>query len=224
MGEYYDWVNVDRREYICPTDFDLGNKSIETSWRGNAFLCALRDLLSNEWAGDHVFFMGDEKDISKDTENATLQRLYEHTVQLNWPGEAYDTVLEMYTNVSGLFIAAEEEVRQEIGFYLEDLANDSAYARNEYGINRDNPYVGLFSRTGKDFRYTLNHTKKVCYSLEDTKILYEDGTIADNTDPLPMLMAYGRVSETGIWVGDIIGVSDEAPEGYEFLEEIYLDW
>lgn len=27
MGEYYDWVNVDRKEYICPNDFDCGNRN-----------------------------------------------------------------------------------------------------------------------------------------------------------------------------------------------------
>ena len=31
MGEYYNWVNVDRKEYICPADFDLGNKLLESS-------------------------------------------------------------------------------------------------------------------------------------------------------------------------------------------------
>lgn len=29
MGEYYDWVNVDRKEYISPCDFDFGNKKHE---------------------------------------------------------------------------------------------------------------------------------------------------------------------------------------------------
>lgn len=26
MGEYYRWVNVDKKEYICPEDFDYGSK------------------------------------------------------------------------------------------------------------------------------------------------------------------------------------------------------
>ena len=50
MGEYYDWVNVDRKEYISPNDFDFGNKRTESLVRRNVFLCALRDLLSKEWA------------------------------------------------------------------------------------------------------------------------------------------------------------------------------
>ena len=31
MGEYYDWVNIDKREYISPSDFDLGNKIHESA-------------------------------------------------------------------------------------------------------------------------------------------------------------------------------------------------
>ncbi len=30
MGEYYNWVNVDKKEYICPADFDYGNKFHES--------------------------------------------------------------------------------------------------------------------------------------------------------------------------------------------------
>lgn len=30
MGEYYSWINVDKKEYICPADFDYGNKFHES--------------------------------------------------------------------------------------------------------------------------------------------------------------------------------------------------
>lgn len=38
MGEYYDWVNVDRKEYICPSDFGMGNKLLESSNRHNSLV------------------------------------------------------------------------------------------------------------------------------------------------------------------------------------------
>ena len=192
--------------------------------RRNSFLCALKELLSKEWAGNHVFFMGDQKAVPADTDNETLRILYGHTVQAGYPEDAFDTVIETYKNVSGLFKAAETEVRQEIQFYLEDVKNNESMHQNEYGVDISNPLEGLFSRTGMDFRYTTNHTRRVCYSFEDTKILYLDHTENDFTDPLPILMGYGRVSETGAWVGDIIGVGNEMPKGYELLKEIYLDW
>lgn len=95
---------------------------------------------------------------------------------------------------------------------------------NEYGIDAEKPFEGLFLKDGMDFRYTVNHTRKVCYSFDGTKILYRDNTESDYVDPLPILMAYGRVTDTGIRVGDVIGVADEIPDGYELLKSIQLDW
>ena len=70
----------------------------------------------------------------------------------------------------------------------------------------------------------LNHTRKVCYSLEETKILYLDHTESDFADPLPILLGFGRSCDLGPWIGDVIGVSEEIPEGYSLLQEVYLDW
>jgi hypothetical protein len=36
-------------------------------------------------------------------------------------------------------------------------------------------------------------------------------------------MGYGRVTEPGEWLGDIIGVSDSMPEGYLLLKKLYMD-
>ena len=224
MGEYYQWVNVDRKEYISPNDFDYGNKSHESMWRGGEFLLALRELLSKEWAGCHIFWMGDEKAIQKDTDIETLRILYRHSVEFGYPEDGFDTICESYRNVSCLFKDAEEEVRNEISFYVEDVKDGKAGMFNEYGIDIENPFDGLFLRVGRDFRYTLNHTKRVCYAFDSTKILYRNGEEAEHADPLPILMGYGRVLDNGPWLGDIIGVSDEMPEGYELLKEVYLDW
>lgn len=38
MGEYFDWVNVDKREYICSNDFDCGNKFHETMLKDSVLL------------------------------------------------------------------------------------------------------------------------------------------------------------------------------------------
>lgn len=224
MGEYYDWVNVDRKEYICPADFDRGNKLHESMWPGNMFLCALRELLANEWAGNHVFFMGDETLIPAETKNETLGIMYRQTLQTDYPGDAFGTVLDTYKNVSGLFKAAEGEVRSEIQFYLEDIKDGRQDLRNEYGIDIKKPFEGLFLRDGRDYKFTVNHTKKVCYSLGKTKIFSLKHEERDNVDPLPYLMCYGHVTDPGAWLGDIIGVADDIPTGYELLDEICVDW
>ena len=46
MGEYFNWVNADRQEYLSPYDFDLGRKRSESMSRGNELLKALQDLLN----------------------------------------------------------------------------------------------------------------------------------------------------------------------------------
>ena len=75
MGEYFDWVNVDKKEYLCPNDFDLGNKLHESAFAGNDLLEALYDRLSSEWKGDMIIFLGDEIDISKDENNPALRKI-----------------------------------------------------------------------------------------------------------------------------------------------------
>lgn len=60
MGEYFNWVNVDKKEYLCPSDFDLGSKQLESVYRGNPLLAALHTLLADEWNGNHILFLGDE--------------------------------------------------------------------------------------------------------------------------------------------------------------------
>ena len=72
--------------------------------------------------------------------------------------------------------------------------------------------------------FTINHTKKIYYTLAETDILFRDRTKNDYADPLALLMVYGRVTEPGDWLGDVIGVSDQRPEGYSLIKEIYVDW
>ncbi len=75
MGEYYDWVNVGKKEYICPSDFNLGNKLYETAFAGNHLLGALYSLLSSEWKGDSIIFLGDETNITEKETNPVLRSL-----------------------------------------------------------------------------------------------------------------------------------------------------
>ena len=154
LDEFYNWVNVDRKEYICPYDFDCGYKSHQSIARGNACLCALRELLAGEWAGSHVLFLGDELFIPADSRNETLKMLYDHTVQAGYPGNVFMTVDGMYKNISGLFRAAEALVRPQIDDYLDDLRNRVPTADNEYGVDPSDPCKGLFLRSGKSYRGT----------------------------------------------------------------------
>ena len=224
MGEYYKWVNVDRKEYICPGDFDLGNKLLESAAFHNPFLCALRELLDNEWKGERFLFLGDEKEIPGDSDNDVLKTLYRHSLECGHEGSSEDTVFEAYKNISGQFCAAETIVRSNISTYIKDL-NSGEDAVNEYRIDAEDPYTGLFTRSGKDLTYTINRTKKVYYSSKDTKVIIPGFSHIKkaNCDPLPFFMRHGYWG-LGEWVGDEIAVSDSVPEGYSFLKTITIDY
>ena len=224
MGQYYCWVNVDKKEYLCPADFDLGNKLHESMSADNALLRALWELLSDEWKGDRLVFLGDECHALDEVSNEVLDILVKHQAESEISGYLFDNVYETYRNVSGLFKSAEESVRDEIAFYLNDLKSDTPISPNVYGVDINDPYRGLFLRNGKSFKYIINRTTKVCYSYEDTKILLSDNSKLDHADPLPVLMAYGgRRCDIGEWLGDIIDVSDTLTAGCKLLTEIHID-
>lgn len=223
MGEYYNWVNVDRKEYICPADFDYGNKSRESCHRESEVLRALRNLLENEWRGCRIFWLGDEKGLPEDCSNILFSTIKKHCDEIGYAGDMFGTVCETYINVSGLFKSAEKSVREEIGYYLEEIARGNRNERNEYGIDPNRPVEGLFLREGKDVRYIINYSKKVCYSFEKTKILYKDGEENNFVDPLPILLGYGRVMNMGKWIGDVVGVSNELPQDITLLDSVVLD-
>lgn len=225
MGEYYNWINVDKKEYICPGDFDYGNKFHESMHKDSIPLHALHILLANEWRGDRILWFGDECPVSEHFPNAVIQILYAQSAEFGHPGDVFDMIYESYRNVSCLFKEAEKDVREEIGYYLEDYKKTGRLEHyNEYGIDPEHPYDGLFLKNARRYKYTINRTKKVYYSLDETDILFQDHTKNDFSDPLPILMGYGRVTEPGEWLGDIIDVSDSRPERYSLLEKLYVDW
>lgn len=228
MSEYFYWVNVDKKEYLCPTDFDLGLKQHESVARDNDLLAALHTLLANEWNGDRILFLGDECPVPVHPDCEAL-RILNCDTERHHTGHYYDTVVESYRNVSGLFCDAETEVRQEIQYYLDDLRDYNSGKRtelpvNEYGINSDRPFEGLFTKKGTNFPYIINYTKKVYYSFALTRILQKNRSENTYSDPLPLLLEYGHKINHGTWVGDRIGVSNTITSEYTLIKEIVLDW
>lgn len=225
MGEYYNWVNVDKREYVRTSDLGYGCKYHESIHKNSAPLLVLHTLLNDDWKGDRVLWFGDERLVSDSFPNSIIKTLYAQSTAFGYPGDAFDMICESYRNVSCLFKEAETDVRENIGYYIAEYKDHGKLENfNEYGIDLEQPFDGLFVKEGKRYNYTVNHTKRVYYSLDETEILYQDHTRSDFADPLPLLMGYGRVAKPGEWLGDIIGVSDKQPKGYSLLKELFLDW
>ena len=230
MGECYRWVNIDRKECITPWDFGFDCRLECSSQRKGEVLNALRDLMTNEWKGCRVFWMGDESLLPEPVESDFFAVMKRHCDELGYGrGGMSDTVYEAYKNVSCLFKAAEERVRENIQDDLDWMKESSENEIiNEYGIDFNDPFAGMFQREGAEFRFTVNTTKRVAYSFETTKIFYSDGKMDINMDdglpyfdPLPDLLGYGRNHpEPGEWIGDIIEFTDELPEGVSLLDSI----
>ena len=225
MGEYYNWINIDKKEYISPGDFNCGIKFHASMYRDSIPLHALHSLMINEWKGDHIIWFGDECLVPEHSQYSVIHSLYEQSAEFGYPGYAFDMICESYRNVSCLFKEAEKEVREEIGHYLDEYRETGRLDQyNEYGIDLNAPYEGLFQKTGRRYPFTINYSKKIYYTLSETVILFNDHTKIDSVDPLPILMNFGSIHKPGEWLGDIIGVSDQRPEGYSLIRKISLDW
>lgn len=212
MGEYYSWVNIDKKEYICPVDFDLGNRLHETASVGNELLGSLYSLLSLEWKGDRIVFLGDETEITANDVNPVLRALSSQRKEWNEPGYDHDYVTETYRCISGIFKASEKEVRPEIEWMIQH--NDFERG-NYYRAKQETPFEGLFARDSRFFRFTINHTKHEFFDVENTKLTYldDDGVLSIRVNPLPLLMAFPGENDkcTGLWLGDEIEVTDNTP-------------
>lgn len=103
MGEYYKWVNIDKHEYLSPGSFDLGNKLYESSWPGTGLLRALYTLLSSDWKGDSIVFLGDYTNLTYTVTNPVLKRLYEEHKASGIVGYDSDYVEVEYKDISYRF-------------------------------------------------------------------------------------------------------------------------
>ena len=219
MGEYFRWVNISKREYLCPNDFDCGNKFYESGHKRDPVMRALHELLSFRWKGDAIVFLGDEGQILPDAHYGILRELDMQAKSDDY----FDYICENYRNISCLFRETEKVVREEIEDYLEADQKGCPHEQvNQYGIEIHDPFAGLFAMKGRNFRYTVNHTKKEYYSSEEIRVYHESGYSYEYLDPLPVLMGYGRSVKPGLWLDDTIGVSDEVDSKYSFLSEICL--
>ena len=86
MGEYYNWVIINKKEYIAPCDFGLGSKIYGAVVADNQLLGALYDLLSSDWKGDMIVFLGAETNITENDKNPVLRKLHSERKKWSEPG------------------------------------------------------------------------------------------------------------------------------------------
>lgn len=123
-------------------------------------------------------------------------------------------------------------MREYIGSYIADVRAGMDFP-NEFGIDINHPFRGLFQRETEEYRYTINYTKGIYYELGETAVVARVYNAAFSTeryyyeveeDPLSLLLGYGENAKPGEWLGDAIGVSNQRPEGFFRIPRIYLKY
>lgn len=212
MGQYYEPVCLDKKQYLNSWNFGNGAKLIEHSWRGNNFVEAVVQLLSPgaPWYKKRLVWAGDYADEGKFLDLKWSQKNLEkisNEVNSYQDGKIKDLTLEEKLNYINLYSVANICFKKIVP---EDL--------DKY------PSV-----TGNFF---LNHSKKEFFQF-DVKTDTLNKLDADFDDwimhPLPLLVCdgnkrgggdyYGSDPEelVGHWAGDIISVESVRPSA-KFME------
>lgn len=219
MGEYFEWINVDKKERLEMGAFGSGFKVMEPCWVGNKDIDAVCTLMSGRRRGDLVIFCGDYCLEWPDTSVEGLRKKEEYgSVLLDWAEEEF-------VNITGIFKDAEGLTYMVYG----DDDRDEA------------PCEGPFDTDIEHRRFVVNHTKLVYYDRTRTPIrciwphqLGGDERIM-RFDPFPALFAKSnRLSMfcdhkndyiEQDWVGDSVeAIDDEPPKGYLDVSAFYNYW
>jgi len=222
MGEYFEWVNVDKRERLELGAFGSGFKVMEPCWVGNKEIDAVCTLMSGRWRGDLVAFCGDESaGLWLDNSEEGIRAKAEYGAGTGFT----DYVIDEYENITGIFKDAEGLTYIVYG----DDDRDEA------------PYEGPFDTDIVHRRFVVNRTKKLYYDRMRTPIrcvwphkLGSDERIV-RFDPFPALFARNnRLSMfcdhkndyfEQDWVGDEVEATDDAPpRGFLDVSVFYNYW
>lgn len=207
MGQYYTFVNMDKKERLYSHSFGSGLKLMESCYVGNEYMEAISHLLAGPWKGDRVLYCGDY--AWDDPSGSAGERLHELVKQ-----DPYDFA-EKCEDVSTRFAACKGNT------CLESFET----ADGGHGF-RSVPLEGTFEIKPEHYRYLVNETKGVFVDREAAPVAWvwaEGGDFGiTRTDPLPLFMAIGNglgggdywgpnESQVGLWAGDAIVPTNERP-------------
>ena len=220
MGEYFAWVNIDKRERLEMGALSGAFKKLTSCYVGNFEIDAVCTLLVDRWKGDTIAFLGYEStDYWPDTSSEALRYKEEESPVF------LDYVEDFYRDVTGDF-------RQ---------AKGKTHLVATQGEMMKAPYEGSFDIAIVRYRYVINHTKKLFYDRKKTPIIgvmsYPLSTEAsiERFDPMPGLFSKDNLLGTILnhdnpqfmvsWVGDFVEPSHNVPpENYLDVSTFYADF
>lgn len=211
MGQYYTFVNMDKKERLYSHSFDSGLKLMESCYVGNDYMEAISHLLAGPWKGDRVLYCGDY--AWDDASGSAGDRLHQLAEQ-----DPYE-LAEECQDISTQFAACKNGTRLES---FETADGGQGF--------RQVPLEGTFEIKPEHYRYLVNETKGVFVDREAAPVAWvwvEGGDFGiTRTDPLPLFMAIGNGlgggdywgpndNQVGSWAGDAIVPTSERPgEGF----------
>lgn len=213
MGQYFDWVNFDKREIIAADPWPNGQKIHESAYLGCPETDAVLTMLAGDWAGDLVVLLGDYAKFRDEVHPGRRE------VERRLAGAICDDYICGLTDICGRFD------------YVRDHPEAKRYVERDDGSYDWIPYDGPFDVTIHQFRYVVNESKREFVDRWRTAERYIDEQTGEivRYDPFPELMC----SETGgledpehkiegLWFGDIVRPTDEHPgEGYTAVAQWY---
>lgn len=211
MGEYFTWLNVDKRERLDPLAFEGGLKWCETCYVGSERTEAALTLLEGAWAGDAVIFMGDYC-RPEELDNDLMRRVAAEYGDLG----ARDYMEDAFTNIAGRFAV----VRGRTECLYED---DTLLGAREY--------AGAFDIEFSHPRYLVNDSKCEYVDRERTMAWHVTrGRLPFGVvrfDPTPLLLSSSRgpdgFDDCGPWLGDNVYATNALPDGeYADMSHAYV--
>lgn len=208
MGQYYTFVNMDKKERLYSHSFESGLKLMESCYVGNDYMEAISHLLAGPWKGDRVFYCGDY--AWDDPSGSAGERLHELAKQ-----DPYEFA-EKCEDISTRFAACKGRTR------LESFETESG----GHGF-RSVPLEGSFDIEPEHYRYVVNESKGVFVDREKAPVAWVWAEGKDfgivRTDPMPLFMAIGNglgggdywgpnEGQIGSWAGDSIVPTNERPD------------
>ena len=216
MGEYYEFVNLDKKEYLTPGHFGSAINYSNCRQVDNDFINCAYTLMNSLWKNDTVLFFGDESSF-KSNGNPKIEELINKYSEYPMDECAYENGV----NISRLFKTTKEELtKPDAYYYNENKELEENYLKRVYKASP-------FSKDFIFYRYILNHTKR---QYIDRNKLGFCGDIY-YVDPFPALIGVGlhstydypnfRKDFIGMWIGDDIEITNNPNfKDYEDMSHI----
>lgn len=214
MGQYFNWVNFDKAEFIHTDIWPNGQKLVESAYYGCEETDAALTMIAGEWAGDFVCFLGDYADFHGN-KNPAAKRALE---ALNGYC-AEDYIFECCKDIQGRFDYA--KTNPDFRWY-------------DYKEEKYRPFTGPFDIPIQRFRYVVNESKHEYIDRERTAVRYIDASSGEiiRYDPFPEYMSSEdqgfddpENEVCGLWLGDKIRPSHKPPSlDYREVGRNYSYW